>query len=272
MTLDSLAEWLRCPVCTEPLSPVERLTLGCASGHRFDVNRRGYLTLVAGNSRLSGDSAEMLASRDRVLESGLYSPVAVALAEMAVGRAVLDAGVGTGYYLRAVLAANPGAHGLAMDLSPAAVARAVRPEPGTPGPVIDGLVTDTWRPLPVRDGVCDVVLDVFAPRNLPEFHRVLRLGGNLLVVVPRTEHLAELRAAGRMLDVPPDKASAVIDAAARLFTLREQRAVWETIPLTPEVADALVGMGPSAHHRRSDVGALPRTATLAVDLLWFVSR
>ncbi|HEV7183568.1 MAG TPA: methyltransferase domain-containing protein [Leifsonia sp.] len=272
MTLDSLAEWLRCPVCTEPLSPVERLTLGCASGHRFDVNRRGYVTLVAGNSRLSGDSAEMLASRDRVLESGLYSPVAVALAEMAVGRAVLDAGVGTGYYLRAVLAANPGAHGLAMDLSPAAVARAVRPEPGTPGPVIDGLVTDTWRPLPVRDGVCDVVLNVFAPRNLPEFHRVLRLGGNLLVVVPRTEHLAELRAAGRMLDVPPDKASAVIDAAARLFTLREQRAVRETIPLTPEVADALVGMGPSAHHRRSDVGALPRTATLAVDLLWFVSR
>ena len=70
----------------------------------------------------------------------------------------------------------------------------------------DGLVADTWRPLPLRDGCADAVITVFAPRNLPEFHRILRPDGRLIVVVPSGTHLRELRADGRALDVPADKA------------------------------------------------------------------
>ena len=43
---------------------------------------------------------------------------------------------------------------------------------------------DVFRPFPLADGVADVVLDVFAPRNPAEFHRVLRPTGRLIVVRP----------------------------------------------------------------------------------------
>lgn len=285
--LSSLASWLRCPVCEEELSPVDRLTLGCANGHRHDVNKRGYVSLLGGGSKVVGDSAEMLDARDAVLESGLYSPIADAVAALAAAidregpvAAALDAGAGTGYYLRAVLAALPDARGLAMDLSAAAVARAVR-STGTEQGRIDGVVADTWRPLPVRSDRCDLLLDVFAPRNLPEFQRVLQPGGSLVVVVPRADHLAELRAVGTMLDVPGDKAEELIAAAAPLYALQTREHVAADLRLTPDLREALIAMGPSAHHAASRAAAmgdeeaaanLPGAARLSVDVLHFVAR
>lgn len=270
--LERLASWLRCPVCGADLSPVDRLVLGCPSGHRHDVNKRGYLSLT-GASKHVGDSAAMLDARDAVLESGLYSPIASAVAAAIPPAAsrIVDAGAGTGHYLRAVLAARPDAIGLALDLSPAAVGRASRSSDR-----IDGLVADTWRPLPLRDAVCDAVLDIFAPRNLPEFARALRPGGSLIVVVPRAAHLRSLRAATPMLDVPADKADDVIAAAEPLYALLTREHVSEPLPVDDAIRSALIGMGPSAHHVETepavDAHALPSETRLDVDVLHFTVR
>ncbi|QNE33947.1 methyltransferase domain-containing protein [Leifsonia shinshuensis] len=265
--LTRLASWLRCPVCELPLEPVDRLTLGCASGHRHDVNKRGYVSLLGGGSKFVGDTAEMLDARDAVLEGGAYAPIAAAVASAVTpAERVLDAGAGTGHYLRAVLAASPGAVGLAMDLSPTAVARAARSSAD-----IDGLVADTWRPLPVRSHRVDAVLDVFAPRNLPEFHRVLRPGGTLAVVVPRADHLASLRAAGGMLDIPTDKAEDVITAAEALYAPLAREQVVYDLALDDALRRALAGMGPSARH--ADVApAEADSTTVSVDVLTFTAR
>jgi 23S rRNA (guanine745-N1)-methyltransferase len=272
--LERLASWLRCPVCSADLSPIDRLVLGCPSGHRHDVNKRGYISLLGGSKHV-GDNAAMLDARDAVLESGLYAPIAAAVAAAVPADAsrVLDAGAGTGHYLRAVLTARPDAVGLAMDLSPAAVGRASRSSDR-----IDGLVADTWRSLPVRDAVCDAVLDIFAPRNLPEFARVLRPGGSLVVVVPRGDHLRSLRAATSMLDVPADKADDVIAAAEPLYALLTREHVSEPLPVDEAIRSALIGMGPSAHHVDSETGAgagadcLPTETRLDVDVLHFSVR
>lgn len=270
--LERLASWLRCPVCSAALSPVDRLVLGCPSGHRHDVNKRGYISLLGGSKHV-GDNAAMLDARDAVLESGLYAPIAAAVAAAVPADAsrILDAGAGTGHYLRAVLTAHPDAVGLAMDLSPAAVGRASRSSDR-----IDGLVADTWRPLPVRDAVCDAVLDIFAPRNLPEFARALRPGGSLVVVVPRGEHLRSLRAATSMLDVPADKADDVIAAAEPLYALLTREHVSEPLPVDDAIRNALIGMGPSAHHVAAGSGAgadpLPTETRLDVDVLHFSVR
>lgn len=280
--LSSLASWLRCTVCGEPLEPAGRLRLACGRQHSFDVNKRGYVSLLAGGTRFVGDSAAMLDARDSVLESGTYAALSAAVARSVSGTRILDAGAGTGYYLRAALNEHPDARGLAMDLSPAAVGRASRSSDR-----IDGLVADTWQPLPVRTDTADSVLDVFAPRNLPEFHRVLRPGGTLVVAVPRADHLAELRATGTMLDVPADKADDLITAAAPLFALQAREHVTEVLTLTDDLRAALIGMGPSAHHAppsadaaapaglssagsNSSAGSAPvASATLSVDVLRF---
>lgn len=267
--LARLASWLRCPVCARDLEPVDRLTLGCVAGHRHDVNKRGYVSLLGGGSKVVGDTAAMLEARDVVLESGAYLPIAATVAaqsEPARGSRILDAGAGTGYYLRAAVAATPDAVGLAMDLSPAAVARAVRSSAD-----IDGLVADTWRPLPVRSQSVDQVLDVFAPRNLSEFHRVLRPGGLLVIVVPRTDHLASLRESGTMLDIPTDKAEDVMAAAEALYALQTREHVSYGLALTETLRLALATMGPSARH----AGAAPAHAaetTVSVDVLSFRAR
>ena len=153
-----------------------------------------------------------------------------------------------------------------MDLSPAAVARAVRSDD-----CIDGLVADTWRPLPIRSGTVDVVLDVFAPRNLPEFHRVLAPAGRLVVVVPRADHLGSLREAGTMLDIPADKADDVLAASASLYAPLTREHVAYDLPVTPDLIDALRSMGPSARHAAdaaaAAASAVPTTTRVSVDVL-----
>ncbi|WP_245979731.1 methyltransferase domain-containing protein [Gryllotalpicola protaetiae] len=275
--MQTLAAWLRCPNCFRELGAPDAAgrVLGCETGHRFDVNRRGYVTLLPPRSRVAGDSAAMLDERDALLSSGAYTPIRDALIEAVrpfEPRTVLDSGTGTGWYLHGLLDVLSGrARGLASDLSPAAVARAVRGRPD-----VDGLVADVHAPLPVRDEAADAVTVVFAPRNPPEFARVLRTGGVLAVVVPRPDHLAELRTVTDMLDVPAGKAESVEDSLTEWFGPASARHVSHELPLTVGLAHQLQGMGPSAHHMAARVEAstppLPSSVTVSVDVLAFTRR
>ena len=246
MSLQTLSEWLRCPVCFSALSPREPLTLVCPAGHSFDVNKRGFITLLRSRG-LIGDSADMLDAREAFLGAGWYAPLRDAVATLAVSgspRSIIDIGCGTGYYLGGVLAQAPEAHALAVDISPAAVARTVRSNERT-----DGLVADVWSPLPIRDGSADVILNVFAPRNTAEFARVLRPGGLLVVVIPQSTHLRELRDAGLALGVHDDKDVLLVESLAAHFSVESRQRISTGLSLTPTEVAALVGMGPSAHHQ-----------------------
>ncbi|MBP2458555.1 23S rRNA (guanine745-N1)-methyltransferase [Clavibacter michiganensis] len=204
----------------------------------------------------------MLAARGGFLERGHYAPLVdelIGALDAATGRQeasvasagtagarglrILDAGCGTGHYLHAVLDRMPGTIGLAADLSPAAVTIAVRGRRD-----VDGLVADTWAALPLRDGVADVILDVFAPRNLPEFHRVLPPGGHVAIVAAGPRHLEELRAEGRAVGVQEDKRERILESADPLFEPVSEAHVQRVLQLSDVDVDLLLGMGPSAHH------------------------
>jgi SAM-dependent methyltransferase len=271
MSLQTLSEWLRCPNCFLPLSPAGPLTLRCGTGHSFDANKRGYVSLLGGPRRLIGDSAAMVDARDAFLSAGWYAPLRERLAQRVAAEnptRVLDIGCGTGYYLQGVLAHSPGAHALGMDLSPVAVGRTVNGRAD-----VDGLVADVWSPLPVRDASADVILNVFAPRNPSEFHRVLRENGMLVVVVPQASHLQELRAAGLALDVPANKGEHLSETLSPAFVLETRDELSSSLRLDPAQASALIGMGPSAHHTDADAVELHlsgvQTVTASFEVLGY---
>ncbi|MFI6779687.1 putative RNA methyltransferase [Micromonospora sp. NPDC050276] len=251
-------ERLRCPVCGEPLEQAtDTRALRCPRRHSFDIARQGYVNLLTGRAPHVGDTAEMVAARAEFQSAGHYDLVSDAVADAATRAVsgvgayplVVDAGAGTGRYLGAVLAALPDAVGLALDVSKPALRRAARVHPRAAA-----ALADTWQRLPLADASTAVLLNVFAPRNGAEFHRVLDPAGTLLVVTPDTDHLAELVDALALLRVDPDKAERVTGSLGGHFTLAGSAVHRTELALTrPEVA-TLVGMGPSAWH--TDPGAL----------------
>src|SRR3954452_6208981 len=209
--IDGALPYLRCPVCADTLCRSER-TLRCPRGHSFDLARQGEANLTTGRSSHVGDTAEMVADRAAFLAAGHYDFIAQALADAAEGDFVLDAGTGTGNYLARVLDALPGAAGLGLDVAKPALRRAARAHPRAAA-----VLADLWRPLPIRSGAASAVLTVFAPRNGPEFHRILAADGVLVVVTPAPEHLHELVTAHGLIRVDPDKAARVDNALGDHF-------------------------------------------------------
>lgn len=241
--LSSVIDVLLCPVCDRGLAPAEG-SLRCGAGHSFDIARQGYVNLLPGGTPTgSADTAEMVRCRSEFQAAGHYAPLAEAIAAHARDGLVLDAGAGTGYYLAAGLERAPGTIGLALDLSKYAARRAARAHDR-----IVAAVADSWRRLPVRDQAASLVLNVFAPRNGPEFHRVLAPDGSLLVVTPTGRHLAELVEQLDLLSVDAAKQDRLDAALGSWFEPIGKQDVEFSLQLAEHDVRNLVLMGPSAHH------------------------
>jgi 23S rRNA (guanine745-N1)-methyltransferase len=92
------------------------------------------------------------------------------------------------------------------------------------------------------------VLNVFAPRNGPEFHRVLRPDGALLVVTPSDRHLRELRGSVGLLAVDPRKEERLHRTLADRFRHERAESLEYAMSLTAEDIAALATMSPAARH------------------------
>lgn len=253
-----LDTWLRCPACGEDLAESSG-AMACPQGHSYDIARQGYVNLLPHRQPRNADTPDMLDARARFLRTGLYEPLADAVADGLSGRTrIVEVGAGTAYYLAHALDELPGARGLATDVSVAAAKRAARAH-GRAGAV----VADTWTALPIRDAAADAIVCVFAPRNPAEFERILEPGGRLVVAVPTPKHLGELRERYSLLGVADDKSEATLAAFPDWHP--EVSTEEYQMGLSAEQAADLIAMGPNAFHgRASDVEGLTCTTSVSI--------
>ncbi|MFJ9686055.1 putative RNA methyltransferase [Streptomyces bacillaris] len=266
--LSPFVDLLRCPTCSAALHPVPGAVL-CPVGHTFNIARQGYVSLLTGTRATSADDAAMAQARNRFLASGKYAPIRRTLAHLAAAALpehgkIVDIGCGTGYYLAGVLDQLPGARGLGLDASVRALRSAARAHKRAAA-----ASWDVFRPFPLVDQAADVVLNVFAPRNPSEFHRVLHRSGRLIVVRPTHQHMVELRSnVPGMVTIDPHKERRLHQSLNPLFEAVETQHIEYTSSLTTQEAVDLVGMTPSARHLDDEdllhPGVLPDRVTVSV--------
>ena len=194
---------LQCPVCRKPLLNSAD-GYQCSNNHTFDAAREGYVNVLPAhkkNSKEPGDSKEMIRSRRRFLNLGLYDRISDCINETAAGNLpkpgsgrafnIVEAFCGEGFYLqllKEILAQRPGSREYyGVDISKFAVRQATQRDRSMNwfvASVID---------LPFAESSLDMVLNVFSPADFPEFSRVLRETGGLLTVSPGPRHLNGLR-------------------------------------------------------------------------------
>jgi 23S rRNA (guanine745-N1)-methyltransferase len=262
---------LLCPVrdCHLPLLRAERRLL-CPRKHSFDIARSGYINLLQPQERRSrrpGDTAAAVAARRRLHDRGVTQPLFLAIKRTVAassGDIVLDAGCGDGFYL-ASLARETGCDAHGIDIAIPAIDAAARRYPQC-----QWIVANADRFVPYADRSFSAVLSITARMNAPEFRRVLRDDGRLLVAIPAPEDLIELRGMGR------DRASRTIATFARDFTLVAKQRVTSAADLdAPAVHDVLLSiyrpMGPPPRPDRddNDVNDDAMRLTFSLDLLLF---
>lgn len=149
----------------------------------------------------------MVQARRRFLQTGGYAPFAEKLRQLVTDALrgkenplLLDVGCGEGYYTGFLY------DGLQKEEIPARVAgfdiskEAVRLAAGRYKGIAFAVASSFA--IPVADGACDCVTEVFSPLVPEEFRRVIKPGGTLILVVPGHRHQEYVRQYGQCKSRP----------------------------------------------------------------------
>jgi 23S rRNA (guanine745-N1)-methyltransferase len=201
--------------CRLPLKRDDRRVV-CARGHSSDVARSGYINLLQPQDKKSkhpGDTVAAIAGRRRLHDLGVTKPLLDAIAELLRATkddVVLDAGCGEGFILGS-LAAQTGGEAHGVDISIPAIDAAAKRYKN-----VEWIVANADRFIPYADASFSIVMSITSRMNSPEFRRVLRDDGKLLVAIPSTDDLKELRGEHR------DRAERTLETFAKDFTLLQR--------------------------------------------------
>lgn len=179
---------LECPKCKQELIK-EANSYRCENHHSFDIAKRGYVNLLLGNHKATGDDKDMVKARTVFLSHGYYAPLKDRLIDLLKEKSITilaDAGCGQGFYTNAIHdALHCETYG--FDLSKYAVDEACKAHNG----VFYGVCNIFHMPLSKES--CDGVLSVFAPIDIKENNRILKPGGYFIKVGPGPRHLWDMK-------------------------------------------------------------------------------
>ena len=197
-------ELLLCPVCKDKLiKDVSNKTYKCGKNHTYDIAKEGYVNLLISNQKRSknpGDSKEMVLARVEFLSKGYYKVLSDKINEVIVESLrdnndykfnIMDLGCGEGYYLTNLKNymdnKNIKANCYGMDVSKEAVKYASKTNKDCVWAVGNNFHIQSC------DKSIDCILSVFSPIDIDECNRVLKDDGVFVRVLPRTNHLIQLR-------------------------------------------------------------------------------
>ncbi len=235
-----------CPVCGKPLCEAEKL-YRCENGHSFDKSKFGYVNLLmkqTSSAKRHGDDRIMVRARRDFLSNGYYGFLRDELCKISKeyfenGSFILDAGCGECWYSEGILV-YLGEQGISaefagIDISKDALEFASKRKSG-----IKTAVASLFS-IPLADGSCDGVLNIFSPEAFSEFRRVLKKGGILIRVIPLEKHLLNLKAAiyeKPYLNTVPDEKSDGFEQIdykelKRVITLKSHDDIMNLFRMTP---------------------------------------
>jgi 23S rRNA (guanine745-N1)-methyltransferase len=195
---------LLCPVCKDVLiKDVSNKIYKCNNNHTYDIAKEGYINLLISNQKRSknpGDSKDMVLARVEFLSKGYYEILSNKINEIIVEALrkenidefnIMDLGCGEGYYLTNLKnymdKENIKANYYGMDVSKEAVKYASKINKDC-----NWAVGNNFNIL-TKDKSIDCILSVFSPIDIDECNRVLKDNGVFVRVLPRTNHLIQLR-------------------------------------------------------------------------------
>jgi 23S rRNA (guanine745-N1)-methyltransferase len=230
--------------------------LQCEQKHTFDLAREGYVNLL--RKKPSGDTREMLQARRAFLAQGYYQPLSDALNQLLTPALLttfpqqeplylLDAGCGEGYYLQRahtyLTDQQIQSISLGIDISKDAIRMAARQDKAA-----FFLVANLKEQLPLKEHGLHAILNIFAPRNIPEYARTLAPQGYLLVAIPGPQHLQPLRTHLNLLQIEEDKQQHVIEQCSKHFQLLNTHILTYKLHLQQAEIEQIVMMTPNYWH------------------------
>ena len=191
-----------CPVCQSPFMVHEESKgLHCENKHHFDINEQGYW-VFSQPKKPKADSRAVMRAKRYVLESGIYIPLAQAIAKViaelpqvisAEALSQLDFDCGDGYFLRTL-------KGILSELKPElsltqtgiceaenAIFAAAKAEASPT------YIVSTLKHLPFANESFDLVTLIDKQLKGKELTRVLKQDGVILQVAAGPRHLWQIR-------------------------------------------------------------------------------
>ena len=174
-----------CPNCKTKLQKIDN-SYKCKNNHSFDISKQGYVNLLL-NSSNSGDNKEMINARCQFLEKGYFEPllneIIKTIKSLNINN-ILDIGCGEGYYDRGIKK-KINVNIVGVDISKEACLKAAKLDKEIL------YVVSSSNKLPFEDNEFDLLINIFAPHDEPEFSRVCNK--YILKVIPNINHLLELK-------------------------------------------------------------------------------
>lgn len=189
-----------CPVCSKKMTKIERKYI-CERAHNFDISKYNHVNLLLSNqknSKIPGDSKEMVLSRKNYLEKGYYKGISDGVNQVVENYLsdkkqlnILDIGCGEGYYTNRLKKKldelNIKSNIVGIDISKEAIISAAKSYKD-----MEWIVASASS-LPIENEALDFIICMFAKIIPEENMRVLKKGGKLIVVSTGENHLLQLK-------------------------------------------------------------------------------